>query len=1208
MFTLPLRKPIHIGFLCLFLLMTTAFVLLLRVSVVNSANADDPPIEFVLQTPADNVFRLSMKTNDIIYNQQDQMIYASRPSSIGEDGNSITRINPLTGEIAAPVYVGSEPGKLALADDGHTMYISLDGAYAIRRYDTSTQTPGMQFAVGRENPYQNQLGSPYQASDIAVAPGNPNLVAVARYRPGISPPGAGVAVYDNGVRRPNTGPGHSAGANFLTFSDSASTLYGGGYYEGLRTMTVDVNGVTDNTGNGTPYNVRDLIFENNLIFTSNGNVIDPQTRTLLGTFPNVNTTAFVPVTESGRVLFAVRESSSPHIMIKAFDINTYAQIDVLTIPNVYSEARTLVRYGTNGIAMRTWDDQLYFIQTSLIPTDDPLPTSTEVPLPTPTPTPTVHSKFVRRIALPNEDMIYNRTEQKFYVSVPDTPGNPYSNKLVKIDPTDGAVENSVAVGTDPGRLALSDDEQTLYIGINGDNAVRKLDMATQTPGLQFPLGEGNNGPRTAHDIALMPDNPDTVAISYGTSSYSYDGADIYDNGVKRPERSNVSGSLTFNSPEKLYVGENFLYRFSVNPNGLSLLNQIITTGYGKKPVLTDGVLYTANGVALDPDNGEFKGVFSGLGSHTIVTVDVPENRIYFLTDESFGGWMIKAYRLDTFTPVSSLSLQGLPIYNHIRRLYRWGDNGFAIQSGLDEIFFIQTDLVTDEGIVPTGTQLSAQTYSSNESNGNLEVTVLRSGDLSKATAVDYATADGTATAGSDYTETDGTLTFAPGETSKTIDIPITNDNVYELPETFGLTLSSPSGPGIVEILSPGAASLTINDNDNLPNLAAANTSVGEPRINGTATIYFTVQLTNPTVQTATVNYATANGTATAGSDYTAASGTLTFAPLETSKTVAVTVLPDTEFEEPDETFTINFSNALNVSTNNSQGTATIVNFNPQTESSAVIDFDGDDKTDFSIFRPAPGEWWYLRSSDGGNNAFQFGMSSDTLVPADYTGDGKTDIAFWRESTGEWFVLRSEDASFYSFPFGSAGDIPAPGDFDGDGQADAAVYRPSTGTWFVLNSSGGTTITPFGIAEDKPVVGDYDGDGMDDLAIFRPSNAQWWINRSTDGVVVYQFGASGDRTVQGDYTGDGKTDVAFFRPSTGEWFVIRSEDDSFYSFPFGIDGDIPSPGDYDGDGEWDVAVFRTSNTTWYVNGSTSGVQIVGFGLAGDTPVPAVYSVP
>ncbi len=252
----------------------------------------------------------------------------------------------------------------------------------------------------------------------------------------------------------------------------------------------------------------------------------------------------------------------------------------------------------------------------------------------------------------------------------------------------------------------------------------------------------------------------------------------------------------------------------------------------------------------------------------------------------------------------------------------------------------------------------------------------------------------------------------------------------------------------------------------------------------------------------------------------------------------------------------------------------------------IFDFDGDSKTDISIFRPGPnpGQWWYLRSSDGGNTAFGFGTATDTLVPGDFTGDGKTDIAFWRETTGEWFVLRSEDSTFFGFPFGTAGDIPAPGDFDGDGKADAAVFRPASATWFISRSSdGGTTIQSFGVSEDRPTVADYDGDGKDDIAIYRPSVNQWWQLRSQDGVIAYTFGAPGDKTVQGDYTGDGKADVAIWRPSNGNWFVLRSEDSSFFAFPFGTAGDIPSPGDYDGDGQMDAAVFRPSTSTWFING-------------------------
>lgn len=282
-----------------------------------------------------------------------------------------------------------------------------------------------------------------------------------------------------------------------------------------------------------------------------------------------------------------------------------------------------------------------------------------------------------------------------------------------------------------------------------------------------------------------------------------------------------------------------------------------------------------------------------------------------------------------------------------------------------------------------------------------------------------------------------------------------------------------------------------------------------------------------------------------------------------------------------------------------------IQFVPMPGLRRFADFDGDGRTDISIFRPGAGEWWINRSSTNQTTVSQFGVSTDRLAPADFTGDGKTDIAIWRSSTGEWFILRSENNSFLSFPFGANGDVPAPGDFDADGKADPAVYRPSAGTWFILKSTGGTTIQNFGIPEDKPVVGDYDGDSRDDLAVYRPSASEFWILRSTAGLIAGRFGAVGDQAVPGDYTGDGKTDVAVWRSSTGEWFILRSEDNSFFSLPFGTSGDVPAPGDYDGDGKFDTAVFRPSTNTWFVQRTTAGTLITNFGTTGDISVPNAY---
>jgi glucose/arabinose dehydrogenase len=284
---------------------------------------------------------------------------------------------------------------------------------------------------------------------------------------------------------------------------------------------------------------------------------------------------------------------------------------------------------------------------------------------------------------------------------------------------------------------------------------------------------------------------------------------------------------------------------------------------------------------------------------------------------------------------------------------------------------------------------------------------------------------------------------------------------------------------------------------------------------------------------------------------------------------------------------------------------------------ASADFDGDLKTDFSVFRPSNGVWYRLNSSNGSFSGTAFGQTGDIPTPEDFDGDNIVDIAVFRPSNGTWYYLRSSDGTFAGVQFGASGDVPAAGDYDGDAKADFTVFRPSNGVWYVLNSRNGlATGTAFGQNGDKPTAGDYDGDGRYDIAVFRPSNGVWYRNNSVNtfnsGVnnnfSAVAFGAGSDIPAQGDFDGDGRTDQAVFRPSTGVWYVLRSSNNASQATTFGANGDIPAVGDYDGDGLDDIAVFRPSNGTWYALQSTNGqVKAAQFGASGDLPVPT-YDLP
>src|SRR5690349_11552479 len=180
------------------------------------------------------VRKLNVQANDLVVDPTTQTIYASLPSANGSNGNSIAPIDPNSGTLGTPVFIGSEPNKMAISDNGQFIYVGLTGGFAIRRFDVATQTAGLQFSLGSV-----PFDGPIQAGELAVQTANPHTLAV--YRPTVG----SVAIFDDGVQRTNTAAAPFNAAVVFSTTD-LNRLYALGQ-SSLNRFTVTANGVASVT-------------------------------------------------------------------------------------------------------------------------------------------------------------------------------------------------------------------------------------------------------------------------------------------------------------------------------------------------------------------------------------------------------------------------------------------------------------------------------------------------------------------------------------------------------------------------------------------------------------------------------------------------------------------------------------------------------------------------------------------------------------------------------------------------------------------------------------------------------------------------------------------------------------------------------------------------------------------------------------------------
>ena len=299
---------------------------------------------------------IPFSSSDIIYDPVSQKIYASVPgnSDFGV-GNTVTVIDPISRVVESSVFIGSEPGKLAVSDNGQYLYVALDGAAAVRRYNIATQKPEIQFSTG-----EDRIGRPLFVRDIEVLPGQSNSVAISR----IDRPSNGnevdVAIFDNGVIRPNTTAPFRISNTVIEVSDTVSELYA---YNNtstgfdLSSFSISTEGLQiERTSREvvTGFGV-DIEFEGGRLFATSGQVVDTETLLLQGSYDIGIRSPVEPDSINERTFFLVGGN------LKIFDQNTFTLVDEFPIEAISGTPTSLIKIGEGKLAFRTSNDQLYFI-------------------------------------------------------------------------------------------------------------------------------------------------------------------------------------------------------------------------------------------------------------------------------------------------------------------------------------------------------------------------------------------------------------------------------------------------------------------------------------------------------------------------------------------------------------------------------------------------------------------------------------------------------------------------------------------------------------------------------------------------------------------------------------------------------------------------------------------------------------------------------
>ncbi|MBI2924771.1 MAG: DUF11 domain-containing protein [Verrucomicrobia bacterium] len=787
----------------------------LQVVTVTATAPGFESAQAMLELRDESLRLLDLVVSDLAYDPLAKRLYASVPARALNLANKIVVIDPLTGTIERDISVGSDPGLLALSDDGQVLYVGLNGDLAVQRIKLDTHTPEPPVSLDG-----------YQAVGLVVPAGQSERVLVNRLKPGLGMPiehGLNVSLYVNGQRQPENVEVFGnvpLGLLRTEIPDKAFITIPNLTELGLRDTGVFVR-----RSSPEPARQRHWTYDRGFLFSGDGLIVEAATFNPLGSIP-------VPGfrrPESGLVAADLARSRLFYLADPVFGESIgnlqLTEADPLTrtlgssrLFKYTSSFGGLIRWGEDGLAFSI-DNKLHLLRTALVPTGPPvdlrvtksyspqpvvvgtdltcslvvsnggpasatsvaltdiLPFGPKWPLPAPvqlvsarssqgvctnvtlidgqpwavcdlgvlatgaTATVTLvmkpqlaglwtnaavvrsaqidlnpadntavvplpvqipdRSDSIHKAIVKTSDLIYTPSSQRLFASVP-ADASQFPNSLLRINPANLEIEAAFPIGANPNKLAVSSDGQFLYVALDQAAAIRRFDLARQTPGPEFRTGvDPAAGQFVIGDLEVLPNQPEVLAATirneqpWNPSSTLV----IFDHGVRR-EQTQAAGSFIEIAPDgtAIYSQQGSWHppfqRFNVGPGGVSLQDATPEVFASEEFRLASGLIYAASGDIVDPVTVQRVGRFEGIDVPGWVVPALEHGRVFFLSPpEGKVTWQLRAYDRQTHREVGAVQIGG--IYSPTS-FVRCGPDRFAFRALNDQLFIVRTSLL------PTG--------------------------------------------------------------------------------------------------------------------------------------------------------------------------------------------------------------------------------------------------------------------------------------------------------------------------------------------------------------------------------------------------------------------------------------------------------------------------------------------------------------------------